>query len=124
MGMLINQAIFGALNQLKAGKETAIGSLRLAIANGGDVNAHGWGHGLTPLMRWTQILAESDDPGGMLPIIILLEAGADPLKKDKRKEMSAIEYARQMKFDGIVEAMERHMELNDLYKQMGITRRS
>jgi hypothetical protein len=112
MGWFKDQAIFGALNQIAAGRDS-FDKLRLVISSGADVNAWGWGHGLTPLMRAAQIASHLPEGSGMiLAIIILCDAGADPLKSGKRKRMNAIEYARHLALHGIADKLERHARSN------------
>jgi hypothetical protein len=107
MGWFKKQAIFGSLNQLAAGRQDSIDKLRLAVSSGADVNAWGMGHGLTPLMRTAQLASRLPEGSGMmLAVIILCDAGADPLKKDKRQQMNAIEYAKSLGLFGMADRFE------------------
>ncbi|MEM5535694.1 ankyrin repeat domain-containing protein [Neptuniibacter pectenicola] len=87
MGWFTNKALFGGI------KNRDYDTVRLALEKGANPNSYH--HGFTPLMRACMV----DDA---ILLKLLINAGADPEKKDKKGKFDTYEFCRENGWEGAI----------------------
>lgn len=105
MGWFINKALFGGI------KNRDYDTIQLALEKGADPNSYYYG--ITPLMRACMV----DDS---VIIRMLIDAGADPRKKDKQGQFDTYEFCKERGWEGAIEHIENCVSRRDIYKQFDI----
>lgn len=105
MGWFTNKALFGAI------KNRDYDTIRLALAKGADPNSYH--HGVTPLMRACIV-------GDSVIIGLLINAGADPEKKDKQGKFDTYSLCKENGWEGAIEHIENCVASRKLYKELDI----
>ncbi|WP_373092276.1 ankyrin repeat domain-containing protein [Zhongshania sp.] len=105
MGWFTNKALFGGI------KNRDYETVQLALSKGADPNSYHYG--ITPLMR----ACMADDS---VIIRMLIDAGADPHKKDKSGSYDTYEFCRDNGWEGAIKHIENLASMRDMYKEAGI----